>query len=146
LYRRSWQILFAAAFSILTTTGVSAATSVSIESAAPGSTTESRPTVVVVRALPIPLAGATVIISARAQGLAAPTKLATAFIVGSGGLAGSRERSFRSIVDASPSVIEALAHDPHATITLTVRPTGHPEATTTSGPYGVNFVYRTHVN
>lgn len=144
MHRFSRRILVAIGFTLLTTTVVSAATSVSIESAAPGSVAESGPSVVVVRDLPVPLAGATVIVSARAEGLANPAKLATVFIVGNRSLRGSRERSFRSIVDASPSVIAALAHDPHATITLTVRPSGHPEAATTIGPYTVNFAYRPH--
>jgi hypothetical protein len=146
LHRLSCRSLAVIAFALLTTTFVSAATSVSIESAAPGSATESGPTVVVVRDLPVPLAGATVIVTGRAQGLAAPTKLATVFIVGNRNLDGNRERTFRSIVEAAPSVIEALAHDPRATITLTVRPTGHPEQTTTAGPYTVNVVYRPHAN
>jgi hypothetical protein len=141
--QRSWRrALIAAALTIATTSGVSAATSVSIESAAPGSAARPRPAVVVVRDLPVPLAGAVVIVNAHAGGLAAPAKLATAFIVGGGNAAGTRARSFRSIVAASPSVLEALARDPHATITVTVCPKGHPEASTTSGPYAVNFTSR----
>jgi hypothetical protein len=135
-------MLLAAAFVFAAATGASAATSVSIESAAPGSSAAPGPKVVVIRDLAVPATGATVTVCARAQGLSVPAKLATAVILGGRNVAGTRDRSFRSIVDAPASVLDTLARDPHATITLTVRPTRHPEASTTSGPYAVNFTSR----
>jgi len=39
-------------------------------------------------------------------------------------------------------VLDTLARDPHATITVIVTPKGHPEAATTTGPYPVSFVHR----
>jgi hypothetical protein len=141
--QRSWcRALLAAAFVLSAGSGVSAATSVSIESAAPGSAAAQRPPVVVVHNLAVPATGATVTVCARAQGMTAPAKLATAVILGGRTITGTRERSFRSIVNAPASVLETLARDPHATITVIVTPTGHPEAATTAGPYAVNFISR----
>jgi hypothetical protein len=141
--QRSWcRALVAAAFTIATATGVSAATSVSIESVAPGSAAESQRPVVVVRDLPVPLSGATVTVSAHARGLAAPAKLATAFILGGGRVSGTRDRSFRAVIDAPASVLDTLVRDPHATISLTITPNGHPESATTAGPYAVSFKHR----
>jgi hypothetical protein len=145
--QRSWcRALLAAAFVLAAGSGVSAATSVSIESAAPGSSAAPGPTVVFVHDLAVPASGATVTVCARAHGMSAPTKLATAFIVGSRNLTGTRNHAFRQIVDAPPSVLDTLARDPHATITLIVTPTGHPEAAKTVGPYAVSFVHRAGPN
>ena len=139
--QRSWcRALLAAAFVLATGSGASAATSVSIESAAPGSA--ARPAVVVVRGLAVPAIGATVTVCARAQGMSASAKLATAVILGGRTITGTRDRSFRSIIDAPAGVLDTLARDPHATITVIVTPTGHPEAATTTGPYAVNFISR----
>jgi hypothetical protein len=141
--QRSWcRALLAAAFVLAAGSGVSAATSVSIESAAPGSSAAPGPKVVVVRDLAVPATGATVTVCAHAKGLSAPAKLATAVILGGRTVTGTRDRSFRSIVDAPASVLDTLARDPHATITVIVTPTGHPEAATTAGPYAVNFISR----
>jgi hypothetical protein len=141
--QRSWcRALLAAAFVFAAGSGVSAATSVTIESAAPGSSAAAGPKVVVIRDLAVPATGATVTICGHAQGLTAPAKLATAYILGSRNLTGTRNRSFRSIVDAPASLLDTLARDPHATITVIVTPTGHPDAATTTGPYAVNFISR----
>ena len=90
----------------------------------------------------LPVSGATVTVSAHARGLAAPAKLATAFILGGGRVSGTRDRSFRAVIDAPASVLDTLARDPHATISLTITPNGHPESATTAGPYAVSFKYR----
>ena len=141
--QRSWcRALLAAAFVLSASGGVSAATSVSIESAAPGSSAATGPRMVVVRDLAVPATGATVTICAHAQGLTAPAKLATAVILGGRTITGTREHSFRSIVAAPASVLDTLARDPHATVTVIVTPTGHPDAATTAGPYAVNFISR----
>ncbi len=118
---------------------VSAATTVAIERPASRPAAAAlAPAVVVIRALPVPLAGGTVTVTAHAAGLDAPVKLTTLFVVG-GAQAGTRERSMRAAVDAPPSVLDALARDPHATLTLSVCPKAHADACVTSGPYPVSF-------
>ena len=118
--------------------GARAATTVTIECAAPGSAAAGTATVLV-RGVQVPAGGATVIVYARAAALAAPVRLATAFIVGGRNVAGVRSHNFRATVSVPPAVTRALARDPHATVTLSIVPTGRPAAAVTAGPYALTF-------
>ncbi len=141
--QRSWcRPLAAFACLLATASGPQAATSVSIESAAPGSAGPARPAVVLVRNLEVPAAGAAVTVTASARGLEAPVRLATVFVLGGRDTGATRTQSFRSIVNVPPSVLAALERDPHATISLTVTPRGHSAAATRAGPYPLTFVRR----
>jgi hypothetical protein len=136
----------AAALALATASGVSAATSVSIEPAAPGSAATAQRYTLLIRDLAVPLEGAAVNVTANAHGLGAPAKLGTAYVVGGGDAAANagrtRQRSMRVALDAQPSVFDAIQRDQHATITLTICPRGRADACTTSGPYPVRFTTR----
>jgi hypothetical protein len=135
-----------AALALATASGVSAAPSVSIESAAPGSAAPAHRYTLLIRDLAVPLDGAAVNVVASARGLDAPAKLGTAYVVGGGSAAANagrtQTRSMRVAVDAQQSVIDTLARDRHATLTLTICPKETPDACTTSGPYPVRFTTR----
>ena len=133
--QRSWRSAAAAAvFALVATGAVSAATSVCIQLGA-----AAAPAVLVIRDLPVPTAGAAITVSGNAKDLTAPAPLATLFVVGGSGT-GTRERTLRAMVAAPHSVIEALQHDPKATLTVTVCPKGRPDACTTHGPFAASFV------
>lgn len=136
---RFWCRLFVVVACVLAAcAGARAATTVAIEQAAPGSPSAA-PASVFVRDLTVPASGATVSVFAHAQTLTQPVKLATAYLLGSHNLTGTRSHSFRTLVSAPSSVLDALARDPHATITLTIAPTGRTDALETVGPLPVSF-------
>ena len=135
--QRSWRSAAAAAvLALAATAAVSAGPSVCIQLG-----TAAAPAVLVIRDLPVPIAGAAITVNGNAKDLAAPAQLATLFVVGGTG-SGTRERTLRAMVAAPNSVLEALRHDPKATLTVTVCPKGRPEACTTHGPFAASFVPR----
>ena len=140
--QRSWWPA-AAALVLATTSCVSAAPNVSIELPAPRSAPGARPpAVLLLRDVAVPLAGGTVTVQAQSRDLPDPVRLATLFVVG-GNAQGTRPRSLRAAVQAPPSVIDTIAGDAHATITLTVCPKGRADACVTSGPFPLQRTHRT---
>jgi hypothetical protein len=141
--QRSWCPAAAAALILATASCVSAAPNVSIELPAPRSAAGAAPpAVLLLRDVPVPLAGGTVTVQAHSRDLPGSVRLATLFIVG-GNADGTRRRSLRAAVQAPLNVVETLAGDAQATATLTVCPKGRPDACVTSGPFPITLTHRT---
>jgi hypothetical protein len=141
--QRSWCPAAAAALILATASCVSAAPYVSIELPAPRSAPGAGPpAVLLIRDVAVPLAGGTVTVQAHSRDLPDAVRLATLFVVG-GNAEGTRQRSLRAAVQAPPSVVETIAGDAHATVTLTVCPKGRADACVTSGPFPLKLTHRT---
>jgi hypothetical protein len=135
--KRSWcttVAALAALIAIATTSADAAGPCVSLHVAAPGSDPAASPAFVVIRDLPVPAAGATIVISAHAHALAADTRLATLFIVGSSRLTGTVQRTVQSPLQTAPGVGDALARDAHATVTIQICRPHETAPCTTVGP------------
>jgi hypothetical protein len=121
--KRSWcttVAALAAAIAIATTSADAAGPCVSLHVGAPGSDAAASPAFVVIRDLPVPAAGATIVVSAHGHRLGAATRLATLFIVGSSRRTGTIQRTLQSPLQAPASVADALARDAHATVTIQI--------------------------
>jgi hypothetical protein len=138
--KRSWcttVAVLAAVIAIATTSADAAGPCVSLHVAAPGSDPAASPAFVVIRDLPVPAAGATIVISAHAHTLAADTRLATLFIVGSSRLTGTVQRTVQSPLQTAPGVGDALARDAHATVTIQICRPHETAPCTTVGPLAI---------
>ena len=121
--KRSWcttAAALAAAIALAQTSADAAGPCVSLHVGAPGSDAAAAPAYVVIRDLPVPASGATVVVTARARALAADTRLATLFVVGGSRLTGTVNRTLQSPVQAPAEVAAALARDAHATVTIEI--------------------------
>jgi hypothetical protein len=140
--KRSWcttVVALAAVIAIANTSADAAGPCVSLHVAAPGSDPAASPAFVVIRDLPVPAAGATIVISAHARALAADTRLATLFIVGSSRLTGTVQRTVQSPLQTAPGVGDALARDAHATVTIQICRPHETAPCTTVGPLAINL-------
>ena len=138
--KRSWgatAAALAAAFAVATMGAEAAGPCVSLHVGAPGSDAAASPAFVVIRDLPVPAAGATVVVSAHARALADGTRLATLFVVGSSRLTGTVQRTLQSPLQASPAVADALARDAHATVTIQICRPHETAPCTTVGPLAI---------
>jgi hypothetical protein len=127
----------AAAIAIAATGADAAGTCVSLHVGAPGSDAAASPAFVVIRDLPVPAAGATIVVSAHARAVADGTRLATLFVVGSSRLTGTVQRTVQSPVQAAPAIADALARDAHATVTIQICRPHETAPCTTVGPLAI---------
>jgi len=138
--KRSWcttVAALAAAFAVAIVSADAAGPCISLHVGAPGSDAAASPAFVVIRDLPVPAAGATIVVSAHARALSDGTRLATLFIVGSSRLTGTVQRTLQSPVQASPAVADALARDAHATVTIQICRPHETAPCTTVGPLAI---------
>ncbi len=138
--KRSWcttAAALAAAIAIATTSADAAGPCVSLHLGASGSNTAASPAFVVIHDLPVPAAGATVVVNAHARGLAGETRLATLFIVGGSRSTGTVVRTVQSPLQTAPSVAGTLARDAHATVTVSICRRNETVPCATIGPLAI---------
>jgi hypothetical protein len=110
---------------------------VALHLAAPGPAAAASPAFVELRDLPVPAAGATIVVNARARGLSGETRIATLFVVGSSRSSATVTRTLQGVLQTAPDVADTIARDARATITVLVCRAHETGNCTTVGPLPV---------